>query len=85
MRAIQSNSGQFLLELEARERARTGVSGLKVEYNRVHGYYIELTHAQAAQLGELPAEYQRRQTLKGAERYITPELKAFEDKALSAK
>ena len=85
LRAIQSNSGQFLLELEARERARTGVSGLKVEYNRVHGYYIELTHAQAAQLGELPAEYQRRQTLKGAERYITPELKAFEDKALSAK
>lgn len=85
LRAIQTNSGQFLLELEARERARTGVSGLKVEYNRVHGYYIELTHAQAAQLGELPAEYQRRQTLKGAERYITPELKAFEDKALSAK
>ena len=85
LRAIQTNSGQFLLELEARERARTGVSGLKVEYNRVHGYYIELTHAQAAQLAELPAEYQRRQTLKGAERYITPELKAFEDKALSAK
>ena len=85
LRAIQTNSGEFLLALEARERARTGVAGLKVEYNRVHGYYIELTHAQAAQLGELPAEYQRRQTLKGAERYITPELKAFEDKALSAK
>ena len=85
LRAIQNNSGQFLLELEARERARTGVTGLKVEYNRVHGYYIELTHAQAASLSELPADYQRRQTLKGAERYITPELKAFEDKALSAK
>lgn len=85
LRAIQSNSGEFLLALEARERERTGVAGLKVEYNRVHGYYIELTHAQAATLTELPDDYRRRQTLKGAERYITPELKAFEDKALSAK
>ena len=85
LRAIQTNSGEFLLALESRERTRTGVAGLKVEYNRVHGYYIELTHAQQATLSELPTDYQRRQTLKGAERYITPELKAFEDKALSAK
>ncbi len=85
LRAIQTNSGEFLLALESRERERTDVAGLKVEYNRVHGYYIELTHAQQATLNELPADYQRRQTLKGAERFITPELKAFEDKALSAK
>ncbi len=81
LRAIQSNSGTFLLDLEARERSRTGIANLRVEFNRVHGFYIEVTHANAE---KVPAEYRRRQTLKGAERYITPELKAFEDKALSA-
>jgi DNA mismatch repair protein MutS len=81
LRGIQTNCGDFLLALEARERARTGIATLKVEYNRVHGFYIEVTHANA---GNVPDDYRRRQTLKNAERYITPELKAFEDKALSA-
>jgi DNA mismatch repair protein MutS len=81
LRAIDDNCGAFLLELEARERARTGIASLKVEYNRVHGFYIEVTHAHTE---KIPAEYRRRQTLKNAERYITPELKAFEDRALSA-
>jgi DNA mismatch repair protein MutS len=81
LRAIQSDCGVFLLEMETRERARTGLASLKVEYNRVHGFYIEVGRAQADQV---PADYRRRQTLKNAERYITPELKAFEDKALSA-
>ncbi|MBI1964903.1 MAG: DNA mismatch repair protein MutS [Betaproteobacteria bacterium] len=81
LRAIRSNCGEFLLQLETRERARTGIANLKVEYNRVHGFYIEVTRAQA---GKAPDDYRRRQTLKNAERYITPELKAFEDKALSA-
>ncbi len=82
LRELQSNAGEFLVELEARERARTGIANLKVEYNRVHGFYIEVTNAQAQ---KVPDDYRRRQTLKNAERYITPELKAFEDKALSAK
>ncbi len=81
LRAIQNNCGEFLLELEARERARSGIATLKVEYNRVHGFYIEVSHAQS---GKVPDDYRRRQTLKNAERYITPELKNFEDKALSA-
>ncbi|MDD1717422.1 MAG: DNA mismatch repair protein MutS, partial [Methanoregulaceae archaeon] len=81
LRGIQTNCGDFLLALETRERARTGIANLKVEYNRVHGFYIEVTHANAA---NVPDDYRRRQTLKNAERYITPELKAFEDKALSA-
>jgi DNA mismatch repair protein MutS len=81
LRAIQTNCGQFLLDLEARERARSGIANLKVEYNRVHGFYIEVTRAQS---DKVPDDYRRRQTLKNAERYITPELKAFEDKALSA-
>jgi len=81
LRAIQNDCGAFLLDLEARERARTGIANLRVEYNRVHGFYIEVTHANAA---KVPDDYRRRQTLKNAERYITPELKAFEDKALSA-
>jgi DNA mismatch repair protein MutS len=81
LRGIQNNCGEFLLALETRERARTGISTLKVEYNRVHGFYIEVSHAQSA---NVPDDYRRRQTLKNAERYITPELKAFEDKALSA-
>jgi DNA mismatch repair protein MutS len=81
LRAIDTDCGTFLVELEARERERTGISTLKVEYNRVHGFYIEVTNAHAARI---PADFRRRQTLKNAERYITPELKAFEDKALSA-
>jgi DNA mismatch repair protein MutS len=81
LRGIQSNCGAFLLELEAREKARTGISSLKVEYNKVHGFYIEVTHANTE---KIPDDYRRRQTLKNAERYITPELKTFEDKALSA-
>jgi len=81
LRAIQQNCGAFLLELEVRERARTGITSLKVEYNRVHGFYIEVTHAH---VDKIPDDYRRRQTLKNAERYITPELKTFEDKALSA-
>jgi DNA mismatch repair protein MutS len=81
LRALRENAGAFLIELEARERARTGIPNLKVEYNRVHGYYIEVTNAHAA---KVPDDYRRRQTLKNAERYITPELKTFEDRALSA-
>jgi DNA mismatch repair protein MutS len=82
LRALQSNAGDFLVALEARERGRTGIPSLRVEYNRVHGYYIEVTNAHA---DKVPEDYRRRQTLKNAERYITPELKAFEDKALSAR
>ncbi len=81
LRGIQNNCGDFLLAMETRERARTGIANLKVEYNRVHGFYIEVTQSQAA---NVPDDYRRRQTLKNAERYITPELKAFEHKALSA-
>jgi DNA mismatch repair protein MutS len=82
LRALQTDSGIFLAELEQRERARTGIPNLRVAYNSVHGFYIEITNAHAQ---KVPAEYRRRQTLKNAERYITPELKAFEDKALSAR
>ncbi len=82
LRDIATNADQYLLDLEARERQRTGLPSLKVGYNRVHGYYIEITRAQAA---NAPTDYQRRQTLKGAERYITPELQAFEGKVLSAR
>jgi DNA mismatch repair protein MutS len=82
LRRISTNADQYLTDLEARERGRTGIANLKVGYNRVHGFYIELTRGQAA---SAPADYIRRQTLKGAERYITPELKDFEDKVLSAR
>ena len=82
LRRISTNADQYLEDLEARERARTGIANLKVGYNRVHGFYIELTRGQAA---SAPADYIRRQTLKGAERYVTPELKDFEDKVLSAR
>jgi DNA mismatch repair protein MutS len=82
LRDLSSNAGQFLVDLEVRERERTGLSTLKVGFNRVHGYYIEISKSQAKD--ELPAEYVRRQTLKNAERFITPELKEFEDKVLSA-
>ena len=81
LRAIAQNCDAFLLDLESRERARTGIANLRVQFNRVHGFYIEVTQGQ---VDKVPADYQRRQTLKNAERYITPELKAFEDKALSA-
>jgi len=81
LRGLQANCGEFLVALEARERERSGIGSLKVEYNKVHGFYIEVSHANTA---KVPDDYRRRQTLKNAERYITPELKAFEDKALSA-
>ncbi|MEM7611160.1 MAG: DNA mismatch repair protein MutS, partial [Pseudomonadota bacterium] len=81
-RALRDNANAFLTELELREREATGISTLKVGYNRVHGYYIEISKAQSERA---PAAYTRRQTLKGAERYITEELKSFEDKILSAK
>ena len=82
LRALSTNADQFLLDLEARERERTGIPTLKLGYNRVHGYYIELGRARADQV---PPDYVRRQTLKGAERYITPELKRFEDEVLGSR
>ena len=82
LRALNTNAGEFLLAMEEREKASTGISTLKVGYNRVHGYYIEISRGQS---DKAPVEYIRRQTLKNAERFITPELKEFEDKALSAK
>ena len=81
LRGMQANCGEFLLKYEAEERERSGLANLKVEYNSVHGFYIEISRAQAE---NAPAEYRRRQTLKNAERFITPELKVFEDKVLSA-
>jgi DNA mismatch repair protein MutS len=81
LRALQNNHGEFLLQYEEAEKQRTGISNLKVEYNSVHGFYIEMSRSQAE---SAPAEYRRRQTLKNVERFITPELKAFEDKVLSA-
>lgn len=81
LRSLQNNHGEFLLQYEAAEKARTGINNLKVEYNSVHGFYIEMSRTQAE---SAPAEYRRRQTLKNVERFITPELKAFEDKVLSA-
>jgi DNA mismatch repair protein MutS len=81
LRNISEGAASYLVELEQQEQAQTGLSTLKVGFNRVHGYYIELSKAQA---GEAPVHYIRRQTLKNAERFITPELKTFEDKALSS-
>ncbi len=81
LRALSENAGQFLIDLEIRERARTGIANLRVEYNKIHGFYIEVTHGQ---IDKVPDDYRRRQTLKNVERYITPELKTFEDRALSA-
>lgn len=81
LRKIRDHAGQFLIDLELQEREATGIPTLKIGYNRVSGYYIELTRAQAEQA---PQHYIRRQTLKNAERYITPELKSFEDKVLSS-
>src|SRR5687768_1159078 len=82
LRRLQTDAGSFLVELEKREKARTGIPNLRVAYNSVHGYYIEVTSSHVA---KVPEDYRRRQTLKNAERYITPELKTFEDKALSAR
>ncbi|MFZ2724686.1 MAG: DNA mismatch repair protein MutS [Methylococcaceae bacterium] len=82
LRGLSQNADSFLSDLETRERAATGIATLKVNYNRVHGYYIEISHAQSA---KVPSHYRRKQTLKGVERYLTEELKAFEDKVLSAK
>jgi len=81
LRSLNDNCGAYLIDMEVRERERTGINSLKVEFNKVHGFYIEVTHANT---DRIPDDYRRRQTLKNAERYITPELKAFEDKALSA-
>ncbi len=81
LRAISQNADGFLLALEAQERQATGIGNLKVQFNKVHGFYIEISQGQ---LANVPEHYRRRQTLKNAERFITPELKAFEDKALSA-
>jgi DNA mismatch repair protein MutS len=81
LRAIQTNCDGFLLDLEIRERERTGIANLRVQFNKVHGFFIEVTQGQ---VDKVPEDYRRRQTLKNAERFITPELKAFEDKALSA-
>ena len=82
LRGLSRNADGYLADLELRERERTGVATLKVSYNRVHGYYIELGRSHA---DKVPVDYQRRQTLKNAERYITPELKGFEDRVLSAR
>ncbi|MFT5503422.1 MAG: DNA mismatch repair protein MutS, partial [Gammaproteobacteria bacterium] len=82
LRGLSSNADQFLLELEQREQARTGINTLKVAYNRIHGFYIEVGKSH---IESIPADFIRRQTLKAVERYITPELKSFEDKVLSAR
>jgi DNA mismatch repair protein MutS len=81
LRALATDGGDFLLQLEARERERTGIANLRVEFNRVHGFYIEVSRGQ---VDKVPADYRRRQTLKNAERYITPELKTWEDRVLLA-
>lgn len=82
LRTLSTNADQFLLDLEQREREASGIATLKVGYNRVHGYYIEITNSHSERV---PTHYTRRQTIKGAERYITEELKSFEDKVLSAR
>ncbi|MFO7748017.1 MAG: DNA mismatch repair protein MutS [Orrella sp.] len=81
LRTLSSDQGNVLIDIETREKARTGIANLRVEYNRVHGFFIEVTRGQ---LDKVPDDYRRRQTLKNAERYITPELKSWEDKILSA-
>ncbi len=82
LRALSTNADQFLIDLESQEQQKTGINSLKVAYNRVHGFYIEVSKSHS---DAVPTEYVRRQTLKAVERYITPELKAFEDKVLSAR
>ncbi len=81
LRALNRDSSSFLVALETTERERTGIPNLRVQFNKVHGFFIEVT---ASHTDKVPAHYRRRQTTKNAERYITPELKAFEDKALAA-
>jgi DNA mismatch repair protein MutS len=82
LRALSRHSDEYLLEIERRERARTGITGLKLRYNKVHGYYLEIPRGQS---DRVPADYIRRQTVKHAERFLTPEIKAFEEKVLSAR
>jgi DNA mismatch repair protein MutS len=82
LRNLSENGDQLLVDMEQQERERSGIATLKISYNRVHGYYIEVSRLQA---DKVPENYQRRQTLKAVERYITPELKAHEDKVLSAR
>ncbi len=82
LRQLSDNAGDYLVKLEVREQSRTGIPKLRVRYNRVHGYYIEISKAQT---GDIPSDYSRRQTLKNVERYITPELKTLEDQVLGAK
>lgn len=82
LRTLSKDTGDFLIQLEQREKERTGISTLKVKYNRVHGFYIEVSKGQSDQV---PEDYIRRQTLKNAERYVTAELKEYEDKVLSAR
>jgi DNA mismatch repair protein MutS len=82
LRLLGSNTEQFLLDMERRERERSGLSSLKLGFNRVQGFFIEVNRSQA---DRVPAEYLRRQTVKSAERFITPELKSFEDKVLGAR
>ena len=82
LRRIAEHTDAFLLELERRERERTGIAGLKLGYNRVQGFFIEVARAHAERV---PADYLRRQTVKSAERFITPELKGFEDQVLGAR
>ena len=82
LRQIGTRTEEFLLDLERRERERTGITSLRLGYNRVQGFYIEVSRSQAERV---PADYLRRQTVKSAERFITPELKGFEDKVLGAR
>jgi len=82
LRTLSTDQGNVLIDIESRERTRTGIANLRVEYNRVHGFFIEVSRGQ---LDKVPDDYRRRQTLKNAERFITPELKTWEDKILSAK
>ncbi len=82
LRNLSQNADQFLLDMEEREKQATGINNLKVNYNRVHGYYIEISRQHS---DKVPTHYTRKQTLKSVERYITAELKAFEDKVLSAR
>jgi DNA mismatch repair protein MutS len=82
LRRISTNTDEFLLELEQRERERSGIAQLKLSYNRVQGFFIEIPRAHAERV---PADYLRRQTVKSAERFITPELKRFEDEVLGAR
>ena len=82
LRAVSENADQFLLDLESRERERSGIANLRVSYNKIHGFFIEVSRGQAH---KVPADYQRRQTLKGSERFIVPELKAHEDRVLGGR